>query len=227
MNFLAFDTSSEAQVLGLQCGESVIERTTLVGRAHSQLILPAIESLLQDAGIRLADLDGIFFGQGPGSFTGLRIAVGVVQGLAYGLNIPVVPVGTMAILAQGAHRLHGAEQVVVALHAREREVYFGSYQFVQGIAQPVGRECVVVAEAAPAQPFDECVGVGDGWSLLSDALASACQTRVTETYVDVFPLAADLLKLGDAAWQRGESISAMQAEPRYLRESVATPKASL
>ncbi|XOV90019.1 MAG: tRNA (adenosine(37)-N6)-threonylcarbamoyltransferase complex dimerization subunit type 1 TsaB [Pseudomonadota bacterium] len=223
MNFLAIDTSTEAQVLGIARGDVILESTEVVGRGHSQLILPSIMRLLDDAGLRLSDLDGIIFGQGPGSFTGLRIAVGVVQGLGYGLDIPVVPVGTMAVMAQGACRLHGAEQVVVALHARKREVYFGSYRLAGGIVEAVGEECVVAADEAPPQPFDTCLGVGSGWAELGDALESACGVSTTATIADVYPAAIDLLTLGVNHWSSGLTVAALKAEPRYLRERVATP----
>ena len=142
MNTLVIDTSTEAQVLGLGLGDRIVEKFDIVGRDHSRIILDSIMALLDEEGIDKKQLELIVFGQGPGSFTGLRIAVGVVQGLAYGLGIPVVGVSTLACLAQGQYRLTGAANIVVAQSARKEEVFFGSYCISDGIAQLQGVEGV-------------------------------------------------------------------------------------
>lgn len=219
---LAIDTSMEAQVLGLRTGSEDVERFELVGREHSKIILPSILALLADAGVDKGSLDLIIFGQGPGSFTGLRIAVGVVQGLAYGLDIPVVPVSTLACIAQGEFRQSGAEHIVVAQTARKREVFFGSYGIEEGITVPIGDEGVFEADAVPAQPFTECVGVGSGWEF-KEALEGALGATATRVVREAFPQAVDLLDLGTRGYADGRAVSALEARPEYLRERVATP----
>lgn len=219
---LAIDTSTAAQVIGLRAGASDLESFEMAGRTHSKIILPSIMALLAEAGIDKASLDLIIFGQGPGSFTGLRIAVGVVQGLAYGLDIPVIPLSTLACIAQGEFRRSGAVNIVVAQSARKREVFFGSYTIQNGLARLVGEEGVFDAEAVPRQPFDTCVGVGDGWQL-REQLEPALGVNVTDIQTEVFPRARDLLDLGADAFARGETVSALDARPKYLREQVATP----
>ena len=222
MNLLAIDTSTRAQVLGLMIDDVIVDATQIVGRAHSQLILPSIMAMLTDARLTLPALDGIVFGAGPGSFTGLRIAVGVVQGLAYGLSIPVVPVSTLACLAQGEYRRSGATHIVVAQSARKQEVFFGSFVVTDAIASLQGRESVFDADKVPAQAFDDCVGIGDGWQF-REALERALQATATAVSLDVLPEVVDLLRLGAVKFEAGQSIDAMSARPEYLREQVATP----
>ena len=218
---LAIDTSTEAQVLGLRVEAEDYERFEIAGRVHSRIILPSILALLQDAGITRKDLDVIVFGRGPGSFTGLRIAVGVVQGLAYGLDIPVVPVSTLACLAQGEYRRSGATDIVVAQVARRDEVFFGSYCVRAGLAQRVGNEGVFDAASVPTQPFTACVGIGSGWRL-KEKLEVALGAHATDIVLDVHPHGRDLLDLGMSGFEAGAAVAALEARPEYLRERVAT-----
>jgi tRNA threonylcarbamoyladenosine biosynthesis protein TsaB len=218
---LGIDTSTEMLVLGLRHGTTLSDATELAGREQGQRILPAIVSLLEKAGVAMNDLDGIVFGQGPGSFTGLRIGVGVVQGLAYGLRIPVAPVSTLAILAQAEYRKSGATNIVVALHARKDEVFFGTYEIANGLAKLVGKEAVHTAADVPPSVFDQCVGIGSGWQFEA-ALTSALGVTVTGVRLDMMPTAEDLLVLGMDAFARGRTISALEAQPEYLREQVAS-----
>lgn len=217
---LAIDTSAEAQLLGLQIGDTVHERFEIAGRDHSRIILPAIMALLEETGVAKSDLDAIVYGRGPGSFTGLRIAVGVVQGLAYGLGIPVVGVSTLACLAQGQIRLCGASNIVVALSARKEEVFFGSYSIEDGLARLQGEEGVFEAAEVPQQAFTDYVGIGSGWQLRQQ-LESALGSPASDVVLDVSPRAEDLLALGLDAFNRGEATSALLARPEYLREQVA------
>lgn len=221
MILLGIDTSTEVLVLGLRHGTTLSDATEVAGREQGQRILPAIVSLLEKAGVAMNDLDGIVFGQGPGSFTGLRIGVGVVQGLAYGLRIPVAPVSTLAILAQAEYRKSGATSIVVALHARKDEVFFGAYKIANGVARLVGKEAVHTAADVPPSAFDQCVGIGSGWQFEA-ALTSALGVSVTGVRLDVTPAAEDLLVLGMDAFAGGRTISALEARPEYLREQVAS-----
>lgn len=220
MKLLAIDTSGEAQVVALMVGERRILTFEAVGRAHSQRILPAIEGVLTEANIDVADLDAVVFGQGPGSFTGLRIGVGVAQGLAYGAGIPVVPVSTLACLALGEHRRSDATQLVVALVARKQEVFYGCYRIVDGLPVLVGEEGVADASAMPSPGFADYRGVGNGWSL-RDAIENAVGARASGVTLDVLPQPEDLLDIGAHYFREGRTVPAMQATPQYLREKVA------
>ena len=220
MNLLAIDTSSQYSAIGLQIGESRIENVSLSGRSHSRDILPNIMKLVQEAGAKLSDLDAIVFGKGPGSFTGLRITVGVVQGLGFGLQIPVIPVSTLACLAQGEFRESGSSSILVALSARQQEVYFGAYRIEDKIPFLIGLEAVVEASVIPVQESRDWVGVGDGWSLVKQ-IESAIGTSVSHVNLEVCPKPEDLLDIGLVKLARGETIAAMEAAPEYLREQVA------
>jgi len=222
MNVLALDTSSNALVLGLQAGGRRLERFELVERSHSREILPAIIGLFEEAGLSLRQLDAIVYGKGPGSFTGLRITVGVVQGLAYGLDIPVVPVSSLACLAQGEYRGYGNTCIVVALTARKQEVFFGAYEIYDGLARLVGKEAVLDVAEVPGVTGNNWVGVGSGWKL-EDKLEKSLGVDIREVRCEVWPRPTDLLDLGIAAFERGEAIAAHDAVPEYLREQVASP----
>ena len=219
---LLIDTSSQAQIVAVYANGELYEQFDIVGRGHSQKILPTVQSVLEASGVEPASLDGIVFGRGPGSFTGVRIAVGVVQGLAFGLGIETVGVSSLGVLAQEEFRRSGETDVMVALTAREDELYFGSYVISDGVARLQGEEGVVRASAVPSQPFTTCHGVGSGWQLKADIEASSGVTA-THVELEVWPRARGLLELGLDAIARGETTSALDARPEYLRERVAQP----
>jgi tRNA threonylcarbamoyladenosine biosynthesis protein TsaB len=221
MNILAVDTSSSACVLGVRTDEQSWTDEAIVDRSHSKEVLPRIEALLNRAGVDKSSLDLIVYGQGPGSFTGLRIGVGVVQGLAYGLGIPVVGVSSLACLAQKQLRLGGGAHALVALTARHTEVYFGAYAEQNGYMQLLGHEGVFEAAAIPAQNADNIwVGVGSGWKL-AETLTSAAGVTISSTYLEEYPEGTDLLDLGEAGYKAGAAKTAPEALPEYLREQVA------
>jgi tRNA threonylcarbamoyladenosine biosynthesis protein TsaB len=184
-------------------------------RTHSREILPRISDLLTRVGVQAAELDLIVYGKGPGSFTGLRIAVGVVQGLAYGLGIPVVGISTLACCAQGRHRRQGEQLIVVAETARADEVFFGAYGVADGLVYPM------MADESPVLAGGRWVGIGSAWTALQLPLETALRQTMTSLEPQVFPHAEDLLDLGIAAFDGGLAHDAMLAIPEYLREQVA------
>lgn len=259
MNLLALDTSTDRMILGLSVAGDLLDASKVTGRSHSREILPLIESTLSEAGISLKQLDAIIMGQGPGSFTGLRIAVGVTQGLAWGLGLPVAPISSMACLAQqfgqgygrgnavGVSHGKAGEQVmgsklgvVVALKARLQEVYYGAYGFEGGIAYPLkadGKIMEAVLDAAelpslreapfsqaegtmPGQWPGQWIAAGNGWAF-SEALQASTGITPVATYLDAHLRLADLMALGKAAVVSGATVPAEQAQPVYLRETVA------
>ncbi|MFK0086565.1 tRNA (adenosine(37)-N6)-threonylcarbamoyltransferase complex dimerization subunit type 1 TsaB [Pseudomonas sp. NPDC090755] len=219
---LALDTATEACSVALLHDGKVSSHYEVIPRLHAQKLLPMIQQLLVDAGTTLSAVDAIAFGRGPGAFTGVRIAIGVVQGLAFALERPVLPVSDLAVLAQRAMRERGVSQVAAAIDARMDEVYWGCYQAVAGEMRLVGDEAVLPPERAqlPADARGEWFGAGTGWGY-------AERIGVTPSGQDVtlLPHAQDLLTLATFAWQRGEAIAADLAQPVYLRDNVATPKA--
>ena len=219
MNVVVLDTSSSVCVLALYQGGRCLDRSREAGRSHSQILLPEIEALMAEAGIALRDVDLIVLGQGPGSFTGLRIGVGVVQGLAFGLGLPVAQVSSLAVLAQQAVRLHGARNVLAALHARTDEVFAGTYEADGGLVSLVGAETVARVADLELDPRD-WFGVGDGWQLATEFGEKL--GRVAQSVPGMRPEAEDLWVLGRAVHARGESRAADQVAPVYLREQVAS-----
>lgn len=219
---LALDTATEACSAAILHGGRVLTRYEVIPRLHAQRLLPMIQTLLDEAGIVPSALDAIAFGRGPGAFTGVRIAIGVVQGLAFGLERPVLPVSDLALLAQRAYREQGVCQVAAAIDARMDEVYWGCYRLVDGEMRLTGSEAVLPPErvALPRDAEGGWFGAGTGWSY-----AARMPVTVAARDDGLLPHAEDLLTLAGFAWQRGEAVPAEQAQPVYLRDKVATPKA--
>ena len=219
---LALDTATEACSVALLHEGRVSSHYEVIPRQHAQKLLPMIQTLLADAGVGLNALDAIAFGRGPGAFTGVRIAIGVVQGLAFALDRPVLPVSNLAALAQGALRERGALQVAAAIDARMDEVYWGCYQAHEGEMRLCGQETVIAPErvALPPGSSADWFGAGTGWGYAERLAVKACASDAS-----LLPNALDLLSLAGFAWARGEAIAADQAQPVYLRDNVATPKA--
>ena len=229
VSLLAIDTSSEACSVALQVGGAVSFRFTDQPRKHAEQVLPMVDALLAEAEISLKALNGIAFGRGPGSFTGLRIAAGTVQGLAFGADLPVVPVSSLMGLAQTAWRVHGWQQVHAAFDARMGEVYWGSYQrLADGNWQLQGQEAVTppsqVLQAAGIEPAEGWQGAGSGWCHAAVLEAQAGPLLACDA--GLLPHAQDLLPLAQLAFLRGEAITAEQVVPVYLRNEVAAKSAA-
>lgn len=219
---LALDTATEACSVALLHDGKVTSHYEVIPRMHAQKLLPMIKQLLADSGVALSAIDAIAFGRGPGAFTGVRIAIGVVQGLAFALERPVLPVSNLAALAQGALRERGVQQVAAAIDARMDEVYWGCYQASEGEMRLLGREAVLPPERVqlPEGASGDWFGAGTGWGY-----AGRLAVPVGERDASALPNALDILSLATFAWGRGEAIAAEQAQPVYLRDNVATPKA--
>jgi tRNA threonylcarbamoyladenosine biosynthesis protein TsaB len=222
VNILAIDTSTEACSAALWIDGQRLERYQVAPGAHSRLILPMIEDLFAECGLALRDMHAVAFGRGPGSFTGLRIAAGVVQGLAYGADLPVVPVSTLEAVAQGELETRGQTHVLVALDARMGEVYWGGYELGPDARfKSVIAECVTPAAAAPKPAGGAWFGAGPGWNVHGAALMQRLGTSVTASDPDALPRAAHLLPIAVAALARGEAVAPEAAVPVYLRDQVA------
>ncbi|MFI8481553.1 tRNA (adenosine(37)-N6)-threonylcarbamoyltransferase complex dimerization subunit type 1 TsaB [Pseudomonas sp. NPDC078700] len=220
---LALDTATEACSVALLHDGKSISHYEVIPRQHAQRLLPMIKTLMAEANLPLSALDAIAFGRGPGAFTGIRIAIGVVQGLAFALDRPVIPVSNLAVLAQRSLREQGAVQVAAAIDARMDEVYWGCYQAQQGEMRLLGREAVLAPELAalPEGVSGDWFAAGTGWGTFAERI----NVQPSAQDPSMLPHAQDLLTLAQFAWARGESVVADQAQPVYLRDQVATPKA--
>ncbi len=224
---LALDTATEACSAALLNQQQIDARFEIAPRDHTQRILPLVQELLQAQSLALDALDALAFGRGPGSFTGVRIGIGIAQGLALGANLPMIGVSSLATMAQGAWRLTGATRVLAAIDARMGEVYWAEYQRdEQGEWQGAESEAVLKPEAAQAriaQLSGEWATVGTGWQAYPQLLAGATGAQLLTTTVTL-PAAEDMLPLALSAWQRGDSVAVENAEPVYLRNEVAWKK---
>ena len=220
MKLLAFDTSTEACSAALALGDAILQREELAPRRHAELILPMVDSLLQEAGLRLRDLDALAFGRGPGAFTGVRLAAGIAQGLALGANLPVLPVSSLAALAQGA--TDPADALLATMDARMGEIYWGLFEPANGGAARLIAGERVSDPAAVALPAGRSFfAIGSGWETYGALLAERFKGRVTGAAPARRPRARDLLPLAQAELQQGRGLPPEQALPVYLRNEVA------
>lgn len=225
MNYLAIETSAEACSAALWSDGEVFERFAIAPRAHSELILTMLGDVLSEGGVARSNLDGVVFGRGPGSFTGVRIATGVAQGLSYALDLPVVPVSTLEILAQGVLREQGKDRVLVAFDARMGEVYWVPCAAgADGVMRAQGDELVCAPEAVPEAPGGQWVGAGSGWEAYNEVLSQIQKNRLTGIFAQVQCHARDALTLGVPRFIAGEVVDAAGALPVYLRNKVAWKK---
>jgi tRNA threonylcarbamoyladenosine biosynthesis protein TsaB len=217
MKLLAFDTATEVCSAALWLDGQVLERV-LHQSQHSEHLLGLIDQLLAESGIALGQLDAIAFGRGPGSFTGLRIGAGVAQGLAFTADLPVVPVSSLAALAQGV----AADRILTALDARMQQVYWGVYQrTASGRVEVIGVEAVVSPSAVPLPEGSGWVGAGIGWQVYATLLQARVGASVTDVRTDAAPLARHVAVLGAAGLVAGQGVPAEQAIPTYVRDDVA------
>jgi tRNA threonylcarbamoyladenosine biosynthesis protein TsaB len=217
MRILSFDTSTEWLSVAAGDGRSWSTHLERAGPANSERILPAIDTVLADAGWRLANLDGIAFGAGPGAFTGVRIACSVAQGLALGAQLPVVPIPTLLALAQEAWRDHAAPRVFACLDARMREVYVAFYVRVDG-GWHVEREPAVIKPADVQAPVGDWDGEGDG---LAAYIELASLPGIARAHANTLPTARAIGELALPLFERGQGVPANQARPLYIRQRVA------
>lgn len=227
MRLLALDTASALCSAALLIDGELRERETATTRDHAQLLLPMIQSLLQEAGAALTSLDAIAFGRGPGSFTGLRVAASVTQGLAFGADLPVLAVSDLAALALQAMALPGEPPVrlLACMDARMHQVYWGIYEPVGERLQLRGAEKVgdpldILSAGPDATMARRWRAAGAGLGRYAEVLAPlglapSAQLTLAE------PRAREIAQLGASAWAAGEALPADLAVPVYLRDDVA------
>lgn len=225
MHLIAIETSAEACSAALWSDGAVIERFELAPRGHSALILPMLDEVLAEGGVSRSSLDAVAFGRGPGSFTGVRIAAGVIQGIAYGLDLPVVPVSSLAVLAQGVMRETGARQVLAAFDARMSEVYWAACRMGDdGLMAIQGGEVLCAPAGIPVPGNGGWCGAGSGWGTYESELAAALGDKVEGWDPNAQCHAADAAIIAARRFADGRAVAADQALPVYLRDKVAWKK---
>lgn len=217
VKILALDTSTELCSVALWLDGETLVREELAGQRHSELVLPMVHELLAEAGLELDALDGIAFGEGPGSFTGLRIGCGVAQGLAFGANLPVVGVCTLLAMAEAS----GAKRVIACLDARMGEVYHGVYEKVEGGWQALSVPGLDAPQSAPAVAGEGWTGCGNGFAVHGEVLAGRYAGSLAEVMPEIFPHAAEIARLGAERLKNGLGMDAAEAAPLYIRNKVA------
>jgi len=220
MNLLAIDTSTDFCSVAASRGEVLFSRHERAGRRQAETILGMVDEVLAEAGIELAQIHGIAYGEGPGSFTGLRIAAGVTQGLALARGIGVIGVGSLLALSEEAGK-DGAGRVIACLDAHMGEVYHAAYRRAGAGWEEVSAPGLYRPEAVPVAPGEDWTGCGDGFAAYRERLAARLGERVSAMRPDAAPSARAVLKLAMPRFAAGEAKDAATAVPVYLRDKVA------
>jgi tRNA threonylcarbamoyladenosine biosynthesis protein TsaB len=215
---LAIETSSELASCALLNGDRLAWRASSGVRTHSQSVLPMVQELLAEAGLRLAECDAVAFGAGPGSFTGVRTACGVAQGLAFGAGLPVLPLVTLEAMAEACRERSGATDVLAVLDARMGEVYWAQYRY-DGAWHTVCPPALCAPGAVQPQESATLAACGNGFAAYPQEFAA--RPFAANALADIVPHARELARLAVPALARGDAVPAAQAQPLYLRNKVA------
>ncbi|WP_087025939.1 tRNA (adenosine(37)-N6)-threonylcarbamoyltransferase complex dimerization subunit type 1 TsaB [Thaumasiovibrio subtropicus] len=219
LKILAVDTATENCSVALRVGDDVIHRSAIAPREHTTKILPMVDEVLAEGGLSLSQLDGLAFGRGPGSFTGVRIGIGIAQGLAFGAELPMVGVSTLAAMAQACYREHQVESVLTAIDARMGELYWAQYRRDDQGWQAIAPEMVAAPEqVVVAEREGTWATAGTGWDAYPE-LSEQLDLATTPSGV-LYPQAQDMVMLVDL----NESVTPDKAEPVYLRDKVTWKK---
>ena len=226
MRLLALDTATENCSAALLSGTQLLTREAEFARGHAEHILGMIDALLAEAGVGLREVQAIAFGRGPGSFTGVRLAASLAQGLAFGADLPVVPVSDLQALAQrGFEADPGAERALVCQDARMREVYWACFEREAGLAVPAGPERVGPPESVQLPGGTAAAGFGRGFAAYPQ-LRALQGLRLGPSAEQLLPRAAEIARLAAPEVRAGRLLPAEQALPVYLRDTVARPSSS-
>jgi len=226
LKLLAIDTSGEACSCALKIGEEIHERCVVAPRKHAELILGMIDEILAESSLKPKQLDALVFGQGPGSFTGLRIACGVAQGIAFGADIPVIPISSLATLAQAVHDKNQVNQILAIIDARMNEVYCGYYIFDnQAIIK--SKEIVAPPQKIDIPETKNWYGTGNAWKNYSEILQHRLGDCLKNYENQGIINARHMIPLAISKFQQGQVISAEEAMPAYLHRGVYKVPASM
>ena len=222
MKILAIDTATEACSVSLFADGSTQEIFEIIPRQHTERVLPMVDALLCDAGIGLSDLTAVAFDCGPGSFTGVRVATSVVQGLAFSHDLPVIGVSSLAALAQLAYREENKQQILSAIDARMNEMYWGCYKLDGMIMRLAGEEHVSPVEEINVHGDWHCLG--SGWDTFNAELSQSKRVNVISHTVGCLPHAQDIAVLAVDLYEQGKAVAAEDAIPTYVRDEVTWKK---
>lgn len=219
---LALDTSTAACSAALFCDNQLVAcQEEIIPRQHSNLILPMLDAVLAVGGVAHAQLDALAFGCGPGSFTGVRLAASIIQGIAFASDLPVLAISTLRALAQGAYRDRGAKHVLSSIDAYMQEVYWGVYQLDQHESMVALLPDTICLPADVVVPEEiEWVGVGSGWDSYTTVMQEKMGAQLSSWLPNRYPSARDIASLAAIDYQQGKAVSAEQALPVYLRDKV-------
>ena len=223
MKILALDTAATASSVALLTDEGLRESRMEAERVQAETLLPMVESVLADAGLKLGSLDALAFGRGPGAFTGLRVAASMAQGLAYGAGLPVIPISNLDALAAAAVTRHGARHIVACLDARMQEVYWAVYSAEGDSLKRLTDETLSPPGELLLPAGDVWFGAGSGWGAYPEAL-KARVPGLRGVDATCTAGAGDIVRLAYKAFKEGGSVAPERALPVYLRDKVATPK---
>ena len=219
MKLLAIDTATEACSAALLYDQELIEEFEIAPRRHAELILPMVDRLLARAALQLADLDALAFGRGPGAFTGVRIAAGVAQGLAFAADLPIVPVSTLAALA--VNHDGDAARLLCAIDARMGEIYWCPFAVdAAGTVAAAGPERVSAPGDVSVPGSGTCFGLGSGWGRYAEILREGLGDEYAGHAGDCYPRARKIAAIARAEFAAGRTLPAEQAVPVYLRDRV-------
>lgn len=213
---LALETSTEIASAALLHGEQIIACESSGVRTHSQTILPMVQSLLAQAGITLAQCHAIAFGAGPGSFTGVRTACGIAQGLAFGADLPVIPIVTLQAMAQSCREATGVSDVLAMLDARMDEIYWAQYRFLDGwhtIAEPT------LSSPSGVITSGDVIACGNGFSVYAASIG--IHQSIKSAQPEIMPHAKQVAQLARIEFIAKRTVSPRDAQPIYLRNKVA------
>lgn len=226
VKILALDTATENCSVALLVDDKVYVRSEVAPRDHTKKVLPMVDEVLQEAGVSLTDLNALAFGRGPGSFTGVRIGIGIAQGLAFGADLPMIGISTLEAMAQGVYRKHGSNHVATAIDARMSEVYWARFvRQEDGTWNQLDAECVtppqLISDNSQADA-NTWRTAGTGWDAYTEQLSGlAFETQQSDV---LFPDAEDIVQLAKYELVKGNTVDAEEASPVYLRDTVAWKK---
>jgi tRNA threonylcarbamoyladenosine biosynthesis protein TsaB len=224
VKLLALDCAEESCSVALRADGELVWRASVEPRAQAAHLLPMIDAVLVEAGLALRQLDALVVGRGPGSFTGVRLAVGVAQGLAYGAGLPVIPVSDLAMLAQGAVTHGACTRALACMDARMEEVYWCAYACAaDGTVTPLQAETLSAPDAVAVETDGKFAAVGSGWAR-HPILRTRLAAQLAGWEPERSPHARDALTLAEPLWRAGRALPPEQVLPVYLRDRVATPR---
>jgi tRNA threonylcarbamoyladenosine biosynthesis protein TsaB len=223
MRLLAIDTATQACSVALLHGERLITRYEEPGRGHAELILPMIDAVLKEGALQLKALDCIAVGRGPGAFTGVRIAISVAQGLAFGAGLKIVPVSDLAAVAQRVAHAPDARRVLVCMDARMGEVYWGVFDLAaDGLVEVSGKEQLSPPGDVQLSGSAPWIAAGTGWAAYPEMTQRPTQQAGEPLAVHdtLLPRAHEIAALARRQWRAGGAVSPEDALPVYLRDRV-------